>query len=120
MLIDINFQSLAQNVKYKTISNSLRKRKTNSHSTSHHRVARADVGHHETAHNGATHARAANFAKTPPRYRQINLGSTALFLEREAMQKGPRNYPLLPRPGPWSPLRAPARRARQWTATPAN
>jgi len=65
-----------------------------------------------------THA--ANFAKMPPRYRQIDLGSTTLFPKREAMQKGPRNYPLLPWPGPWPPLRAPVWRAWQWTATPAN
>ena len=92
----------------------------NSHSAAHHRVARANVAHRETAHDGATHTCAANFAKTPPRYRQINPGSASLFPEREAMQKGPRNYPLLPRPGPWPTLRAPTRRARQWTATPAN
>ena len=85
-----------------------------------HRAARADVGHRETAHDGATYVHATNFAKTPPHYRQINPGSTALFPEREAMQKGPRNYPLLPRPGPWPPLHASVRRAWQWTATPAN
>ena len=54
----------------------------NSHSAAHHRAPRADAAHCETDHDGATHARAANFAKTPPRYRQINPGSVALFLER--------------------------------------
>ena len=92
----------------------------NSHSAAHHRVARANVAHRETAHDGATHARAANFTKTPPRYRQINPGSATLFPEREAMQKGPRNYPLLPWPGAWPPLRVPAWWARQWTAITAN
>ena len=87
----------------------------NSHSTAHHRVDRAGA-----AHNGATHARATNFAKMPPRYRQIDLGSTTLFPKREAMQKGPRNYPLFPWPGPWPPLCVLAWWAWQWTATPAN
>jgi len=54
----------------------------NSHSTAHHRVDSADAAHREMAHDGATYAHAANFAKTPPRYRQINPGSVALFLER--------------------------------------
>ena len=76
----------------------------NSHSVAHHRAARADAAHRETAHDGATHARTANFAKMPLHYRQINPGSAALFPEREAMQKGPRNYPILPRPDPRPPL----------------
>ena len=67
MRIDINFQSLAHKLKYKAISNSLRKIKMNSHSVAHHRVARVDAAHHEAAHNQATPTRAANFAKMPPR-----------------------------------------------------
>ena len=92
----------------------------NSHSVAHHRVARTDVAHHEMAHDGVTHVRVANFPNTPPRYRQINPRSVVVFLEREAMQKGPRNYPLLPQPSPWPPLHVPARWARQWMATPPN
>ena len=92
----------------------------NFHSTAHHRMACVDAAHREIAHDGATHTHAANFAKMPSRYRQINPGSATLFPEREAMQNGPHNYPLLPQPGSWAPLRVPAWQARQRTATPTN
>ena len=47
MQIDINFQNSAQKLKYKAISNSLRKGKTNSTRAAHHHV---DVAHMRMRH----------------------------------------------------------------------
>ena len=49
MRIDISFQSLAQKLKYKAISNSLRKRKKWVPPAAHHHAAHMDVAQRETA-----------------------------------------------------------------------
>jgi hypothetical protein len=55
MWIDINYQSLAQKIKYKAISNSLRKEKRIS-LRSHHCAACVGVAHSEVAHDGEARA----------------------------------------------------------------
>ena len=65
MRIDINFQSLAKKLKYKVISNSLRKRKKRIPPAAHHCVARADTTQHEAAHNGEALARVTLMQKCP-------------------------------------------------------
>ena len=65
MRIDINFQTSAQKLKYKAISNSLRKRKNEFHPWPTTARPRADAAQHEAAHNGEARARATHMQKRP-------------------------------------------------------
>ena len=126
MQIDINFQNLAQKLKYKVISNSLRKRKMNSTRTAHH--------HADTAHTRArcacacTHAdlrrkgacTRGTFAKAPLLFLVLTPLLCTLFLQSGPLPKGPRPQSSLHPAGPQHPRAR--RRGVGWhgTTTPGN
>ena len=120
MRIDINFQNTAQKLKYKAISNSLRKGKTNSTCVAHHHAdeahmhvwcACAHVAHAHRPARGVRQPAHWRFCRDAPALPSIHIALLTLFLYTATLQEHPRNLPPLQWYGPRPSLHAPARRA---------